>query len=410
MTVDSSAETVSSSPVLIGEKIVFAGTLASMTHQQAYDLARTHGGEPTHHLSRQSTMLVIGEEGWPVEDDGKPSLKLQQGLQLRAEGQSLRLIKESVWLSLLGIEKEIHDVKRFYTPAHLSQLIGVSVQEIRHWERVGLIKAAHKIYRLPYFNFQEITRARKIAELRRSGLSLTKISVSLKGLRALYESMDLLSDIDLIPINDRLFAKDHHSLLDLKTRQRYFSFEASTSDTENAGGDHDESDDTGTISGHFDFSDSDDAPQEMKSVARVIPDWHIEGCRLLEDDLLEDAAAAFRRALQKRPDDVDSHFSLADTLYRLGKLDAAIERYYCVIEHEPEFLEAWTQLGCLFLEQQRFQEAIDSFRTAIELHPDYGDAHFHLAQALEQTGISEEAAYHRQIYAALNPDSPFAHV
>ena len=52
-----------SSPCLQGERLSFTGTLASMTHKQAMELADQHGGSATHNVSKQTTMLVVGEEG-----------------------------------------------------------------------------------------------------------------------------------------------------------------------------------------------------------------------------------------------------------------------------------------------------------------------------------------------------------
>ncbi|MCH2586855.1 MAG: hypothetical protein MK004_00130, partial [Planctomycetales bacterium] len=31
------------------------------------ELVANHGGNSTQHVNRQTTMLVVGEEGWPLE-------------------------------------------------------------------------------------------------------------------------------------------------------------------------------------------------------------------------------------------------------------------------------------------------------------------------------------------------------
>ena len=54
------------SSCLRGDRVSFTGTLASMTHRQAHELVAQHGGEATAHVSKQTTMLVVGEEGWPL--------------------------------------------------------------------------------------------------------------------------------------------------------------------------------------------------------------------------------------------------------------------------------------------------------------------------------------------------------
>src|SRR5262245_66422216 len=74
------------SPPLAGERLAFTGTLASMTHKDAHARTAECGGSAAEHVSRQTTMLVIGEEGWPLEEDGSPSVKLQHVERLRTEG------------------------------------------------------------------------------------------------------------------------------------------------------------------------------------------------------------------------------------------------------------------------------------------------------------------------------------
>src|SRR5688572_23514100 len=172
-----------SSPALQGEVLSFTGRLASMTHRQAHELAAKHGGTAIPHVSRQLTILVIGEEGWPLEQDGQPSQKLRQVVDLQRQGLPIRILNESEWLHLLGLEERRRDVHRLHTPAALSQLLDVPVGQIRRWERLGLIRPVKKVFRLPYFDFQEVARARKLSELLEAGVSPTEIQKSLDHLR-----------------------------------------------------------------------------------------------------------------------------------------------------------------------------------------------------------------------------------
>ena len=93
-----------SSPCLQGEKVAFTGILASMTHRQACDLVAENGGASSNHMSGHVTMLVVGEEGWPLDEDGKASLKLEQAVELLNSGVPMQILKESEWLRLLGLE------------------------------------------------------------------------------------------------------------------------------------------------------------------------------------------------------------------------------------------------------------------------------------------------------------------
>src|SRR5580765_4675058 len=175
---------VAFSPVLAGERVSFTGTLASMTHKQAQARVVECGGTAAEHMSRQSTMLVIGEEGWPLEADGKPSVKLQQAERFNAEGLDIRIVRESEWLGFVGLDERRGELHRRCTPAMLSRMLDISVHEIRRWERMGLIKAVAHVCRLPFFDFQEAAGARRLAELVEAGVAVKEIQSSLAKLEA----------------------------------------------------------------------------------------------------------------------------------------------------------------------------------------------------------------------------------
>jgi tetratricopeptide (TPR) repeat protein len=56
----------------------------------------------------------------------------------------------------------------------------------------------------------------------------------------------------------------------------------------------------------------------------------------------------------------------------------------------------------------RSKEAVVAFRRAIELVPDYGDAHFNLASELEIQGEFQAASEHWRRYLRLDSTGPWA--
>ncbi len=63
-----------------------------MIHRDAIRMVEQYGGRATYSVSGSTTMLVIGEEGWPLEEDGGASQKLQQVMQLIADGSDVRVV------------------------------------------------------------------------------------------------------------------------------------------------------------------------------------------------------------------------------------------------------------------------------------------------------------------------------
>ena len=101
-----------SSLPLAGDCVAFTGTLASMTHKAAGELVEEFGGRFVQNVSRVVSILVVGEEGWPLEEDGHASQKLSEAADLIADGAELRIMSESDWLYLIGLNEQRSEIQR----------------------------------------------------------------------------------------------------------------------------------------------------------------------------------------------------------------------------------------------------------------------------------------------------------
>lgn len=385
-----------SQPTLQGERVAFTGTLASMTHRRASELAESHGGTSSQHVSKQTTMLVIGEEGWPLEADGTPSVKLQQANRYREEGIAIRIVSESDWLEILGLQDRIEEVRRHYTPAMLSQMVDVPVTVIKSWERCGLIRPVKQVMRLAYFDFREVSSARRLHELLKSGVARRQITDSLKHLKHWLGGTERpLAQLELLADDGELVYRDETGPVDPKSGQRLFDFDSPADAAANE-----------NVPASVAI-----AREESDAQTRWSPeDWLRLANKHLEENRLADAVEAFRLCLLDWPDHAEIHFQLADTLFRLDNLDGALERYHMAVELEKNYLEAWTQLGCVYSAREEWGPAMHAFRIALDLHPDYPDAHWHLAQALEGQGNRVAAREHWAAYLKFDERGPWADI
>lgn len=376
---------------LAGERLSFTGTLASMTHKQASERVEENGGTATEHVSRQTTMLVVGEEGWPLESDGQPSVKLQQVQRMREAGLDIKIVSESDWLTFVGLDGRKKEINRVYTPAMLSQLLGVSVHQIRRWERMGLIRAVSHVYRLPYFDFQEVSSARRLADLLADGVPVREIQNSLTHLRDVVGGIDRpLAQLEILARDHQVLYRDSHGRLKTPVGQRLFDFD-----------------------GPPPAEPPEDSPPLLAlprpdTTAWTAADWFAEGRRLAEEDHLADAVEAFRMSLMQDADAPEVHFHLADALYRIENLRGALERYHVAAELDHNYLEAWTQIGCLHLQLGEPDPALDAFHVALDIHPDCPEAHLHLAETLDQLVRPAEAEVHWRKYLAFDQRGPWA--
>jgi tetratricopeptide (TPR) repeat protein len=400
---DSPAEIPSnaSSACLTGEKVSFTGTLASMTHQQAHELVEQNGGTATHSVSRQTTMLVVGEEGWPLEADGHPSIKLQQVTQWQSEGVVVRVVSESDWLRLMGLDGRRQEIHSLYTPAMLSQSLNMPIGTIRRWERLGLIRAVRKVYRLPYFDFSEAAGVRLLSDLLTDGVSPHELESRLLKLRSMLPGLDRpLTQLNLLAQDAHLLVRDAHGLVEPGTGQRCFDFVPPAPPGEVI---------------PIDQSSAEVRPERSNGKQAVVTDqqrspeqWFEEGCRLLDTQETAAAIEAFRSALMSRPGSPEINFHLAEALFRAGNQEGALERYYAAVEADHDYLEAWTQIGCLHAALGELPSAVDAFSIALSVHADYPDAHWHIADVLMQLGRRAEAAAHWQKYLEYDRRGPWA--
>ena len=387
---------LTSSPALAGERVAFTGTLASMTHAQAMQLVERHGGAASEHVSRQTTMLIIGEEGWPLEEDGHVSVKLQQVERWNKAGETIRIVNEGDWLLLLGLTERREEIKRLYTPAMLSQLLDVSVHVIRGWERARLIRPVKRVYRLPYFDFQEVTSARRLSQLLEAGVSRREIEESLRHLPSVKRGDQRpLEQLEILARNSRIVVRDRHGLVEPDTRQRVMDFEPD----EPAAAEQAPADEP-PPSIKFQLAQ----PQETFHGQ----DWYVQGCRLYDEGRLTDAAEAFRLCLMTEPHNPEAHFHLAEVLYRQDNIAGALERYYAAVENDRENIEGWTQTGCLHRELEEPESALEAFEIALGVHPDYPDAHFQKAETLAELGRRGEAVPHWRRYLSYDSRGPWA--
>lgn len=140
--------------------------------------------------------------------------------------------------------------------------------------------------------------------------------------------------------------------------------------------------------------------------AALAAKYFVEGSRLDDGDEanMEQAAAAYRKALIVDPDLVPAIVNLANIHYGRDELIEAQALYERAIGLEADCFEAHFNLGNILHDLGRFDRALVCYRNAVALNGAYPEAHFYLAVTLEKTGHSPEAKPHWKAYQELAPD------
>jgi tetratricopeptide (TPR) repeat protein len=372
-----------------GRRVAFAGKLAGMSRREAQQAVRDQGAVPVDRLEDAPQVVVIGEGDL---GDVADWFERHDELRSAAERGECSVITETQLWEQLGLVDGEGDVRRLYTPAMLAALLGVPLAVVRRWHRRGLIVPAREIRRLPYFDFQEVATARRLAELVAAGNSPQRIEKKLAALQRLVPGVERpLAQLSVLVEGKELLLRQGDGLIEPGGQLR-FDFEAPPASQ------------SPPIALPFlpqPGANSDAPPLSPEELCA----W---AARKDDEGELEAAAELYRAALVAGGPSATTCFVLAELLYRLGDLSGARERYYMAIELDEDYVEARANLGCVLAETGQLELAVAAFQGALSYHVDYPDVHYHLARTLDDLGRGEEAEQHWRIFLELSPDSPWA--
>ena len=390
--------------VLRGKRIAFVGRLASMSRREAAQLVRRHGAVVVETPDASVHLAVVGEEELPLPEGEGLEEWFDEATRGAIERGTLEVVTETqLWqrLGLVDGEQEIH---RLYTPAMLAELLRVPVAVVRRWHRRGLIVPVREVRRLPYFDFQEVASARRLAELLGAGVSPRAIEQKLAALARYLPSVERpLAQLSVIVRGREILLRQGEGLVEPGGQLR-FDFEAWESEPQ--GLSPQESWEVGTRATGTTVS----LPEAGEAEAATTSPERL--CRLAEeleeDGQLTAAAEMYRAAMAAGGPKAEICFQVAELLYRQGDLSGARERYYMAVELDEDYIEARNNLGCVLAEMGQRDLAVAAFEGALAYHADYADAHHHLARALDEQGDRAKAEDHWRALLALAPDSPWA--
>lgn len=380
---DQAPQVVGRGGKLEGRQIAFTGRLASMTREEAAELVRAHGGEFAPSPGQRTTHLVVGQEGWPLRDDGRPSRKLEKARALREAGISIAVIPEEEFLEEVGLEERRQDIHRRFTITQLARILGVSPARVRVWVRRGLLRPTRTVHRLAYFDFRQAAGAREIWRLLQAGVPLERLRRSLRLLQgALGGIEEPLLQLSLLEDGRGLLARlEDGRLVDPRGQL------------------------------HFPFGDpgaSEKQPLRMERRPRSADDWFALALDREDAGLFEEAAEAYREALLAGGPEPEICFNLGNTLYGLGRVEQAAERFRQAVELDGAYVEAWNNLGNVLWDLDETDCAIRAYQRALEIEPGYADVHYNLAEILHEKGFAGEARLHWRAYLDQDPRSQWA--
>jgi tetratricopeptide (TPR) repeat protein len=337
--------------------VAFTGRLACMSRAEAFEVVRQHGGTPSQAVTRRTNVLIVGELGWPLLDDGRPSNKLS-----RASGYGIPVVSERRFLEWTG--KAVPDsLHRTYSADQIATLSKLSNGTIDELVRFGLLDPRGGL-----FGFRDLASARQISKLFADGIALSEIIRSVKEVRQWLPQADLC--------NLRLHPAAHHGIEieqpEGRTDKRGQFVLPVTAPEQHA-----------------------DALFERAQAAEEIGDR-------------AEAERLYRVLMKSEPTDAAPPFNLGNMLRADGRKVEAEAAFRAATRADPMFAEAWYNLSDLLDEQGRPEAAIDCLRRALHAAPEYVDAMFNLALLLQRSNRHNEAAEYWGRYLVNDGQSEWA--
>ena len=149
---------------------------------------------------------------------------------------------------------------------------------------------------------------------------------------------------------------------------------------------------------------------ELRKLDRSAASLLERGVELDQAGRFQDAIAAEEEAVRLDPNLVRAHVNLIILYGRTGDFQRASEHFQAAVALDPNHIpDAYYNFGVLLMNRDELGEAAECFRKALQLDPDYADAHNDLGLLLERQGKLPEAAAEYRKAAEERPDFRKAH-
>lgn len=375
----------SSEPVLRGETVVFAGKVWSLGRKDRRVLVEQLGGAFDEDVTPGTTMLVVGAATYPNgipdelqlrADTSVHAQKLRRALALlrdasagqALEASSIRIISEDEFCRLVGL-RPIDDLRRQHYGQRdiLAMYADLREDHLRYLRKWGLIAPAFRNPADTWFTFADLTLLRQVQAELQQGVSFRSIVRDLQASRSGQLAFDFRIEAQparILALTPRAPA----AALPLRPAQ-----------------------------------------DPMLASGRLLTEAEqlfVQGSALDDGtpERSEEAAQAYRAALERDPELVAAIINLANIRYARDELAEAQALYERAIGLDQGYFEAYFNLGNIHHDHGSYQDAELCYRRAVALNQTYADAHFYLAVTLEKMGRSSDAQAHWRTYQTLAPE------
>lgn len=237
-----------------------------------------------------------------------------------------------------------------------------------------------------HFDFRQVSAAKTLCDLARSGVTTARLRKSLEQLATwLPEANEPLKQLSSLESGQLMVRLEDGDLADAEG-QLFLDFDHPAARAAAAAA-------------------PDHATLRLHAAPTTAAQWYRRGDQQREAGYLAEAVDSYRQALLIGGPDATVCYRLAYCLAGTGRREQAAERYAQAVEIDPDFAPAWCNLGVLMYELDRPDEACAAFQRALDVDPDDAEARFNLAALLDDTDRCAEALEQWRAYLACDQTS-----
>ena len=265
-------------------------------------------------------------------------------------------------------------------------MLGVSEQQLRSWERHGLI------HEVATFSFSDLIALKALQKLRENRIPPRKIGRALTALKKKLSHVERpLSELKIFSDGRTIAVQIAGQKMEALTGQMLFNF------------------DTSELGGLRSFAPK--MAHDRGGAERQAEAYFQQGLALEETGApIEKAVEAYTRAVALNPSAAGALVNLGTIYYRQRKYEEAERHYERAIAVDSNYPLAHYNLGNLYDEQGDLTRADQHYATALRLNPNYADAHFNLALLAERRGDFLNAVRHWKSYLKLDNSGTWANI
>ena len=269
----------------------------------------------------------------------------------------------------------------FFSTRDASNILGIKTGRLRYWKRIGLVTPSNLKKGRRYYNFQDLICLKTAQGLVAQGLQATQMRNGVESLKKKFPGFDNYL------AHKRVYVFGSHAII--RHKDRFIEPQS------------------GQLLFEFDL---DDFAEEVKNRVKhfdskkTAEGWFLQGLRYdSSEETCPLALEAYQNAVELDPNFGDAYLNMGN-IYYLQKLFIDAERCYrLAIACDPDHAKAYFNLGNTLDALHCTQEAVDCFQKSLEKDPHFPDAHYNLAATCEKLGLWDAAFTKWKSYLNLDP-------